>query len=132
VQTFTFPGFPGTKFQTGMLVFGMPVKGKTGHDLEIAFNDVIDDLVSEGITADELAAVKQRARANFIRGLQGNSGMAAQLAQYHKDYGDWRELFKEVERIESVTLEDVQRVAGEVFVESNRNVGIIETEDTES
>ncbi|MFT5316516.1 MAG: putative Zn-dependent peptidase, partial [Candidatus Krumholzibacteriia bacterium] len=54
VQTFTFPGFPGTKFQTGMLLFGMPVKGKTGADLEVAFNLEIDKLVADGITADEL------------------------------------------------------------------------------
>ena len=82
--------------------------------------------------ADELEAVKQRTRANFIRGLQGNSGMASQLAWYQTFHGDWRELFNEVERIEAVTLDDVKRVAGEVFVPSNRTVGIIETEETDS
>jgi predicted Zn-dependent peptidase len=55
--------------------------------------------------------------------------MAGQLAQYQTLMGDWRELFNEVERIEAVTLEDVQRVAGEIFIQDNRTVGIIETED---
>ena len=55
--------------------------------------------------------------------------MASQLAWYQTYMGDWRELFNEVERIEAVTLEDVKRVAGEIFVETNRTVAIIETED---
>ncbi len=132
VQAMTFPGFPGQKFQTGLLIFGMPVKDKTGYDIEDAVYAEIDKIVAEGITAEELEGVKQRTRANFIRGLQGNSGMASQLAWYQTFHGNWRELFNEVERIEAVTLEDVKRVAGEVFVPSNRTVGIIETEDTDS
>jgi predicted Zn-dependent peptidase len=89
----------------------------------------IDKIVAEGITAEELEAVKQRTRANFIRGLRGNAGMAGQLAWYQTYTGDWRDLFKEVEEIEAVTLEDVKRVAGEIFVKTNRTVAIIETEE---
>ena len=132
VNAFCFSGYPGIKYQTGMLVFAMPVKGKTGYDLEEAIYVEIDKIVAEGITAGELEAVKQRTRANFIRGLGGNGGMAEQLAYYQTYTGDWRSLFDEVEQIESVTLEDVQRVAKEVFVSSNRTVAIIETEEDAS
>ncbi len=132
VQAMTFPGFPGQKYQTGLLLFGLPVKGKTGYDLEEAIYAEIDKIVADGITATELEGVKQRTRANFIRGLQGNAGMAGQLAWYQTYHGDWRELFNEVSRIEAVTLDDVKRVAGEIFVETNRTVGIIETEESDS
>jgi len=104
----------------------------TGYDLEKAVYAEIDKIVEEGITAEELAAVKQRTRANFIRGLRGNGGMAGQLASYQTFSGDWRKLFDQVEEIESVTLDDVKRVAGEVFVKSNRTVAIIETEEDDS
>ena len=129
VQAMTFPGFPGQKYQTGLLCFAIPVKGKTGQDMEEAIYAEIDKIVAEGITAEELEAVKQRTRANFIRGLRGNSGMASQLAWYQTYTGDWRGLFQEVEQIEAVTLEDVQRVAGEIFIETNRTVAIIKTEE---
>ena len=129
VQAMTFPGFPGQKFQTGLIVFAMPVKGKTAYDMEEAIYVEIDKFVAEGITAEELEAVKQRTRANFIRGLRGNGGMASQLAWYQTYTGDWRNLFNEVAQIEAVTLEDVKRVAGEVFTKTNRTVGIIETEE---
>ncbi len=125
----SFAGFPGQKYQTGLLVFAIPVKGKTGYDMEEAIFAEIDKIVEEGITAEELAAVKQRTRANFIRGLRSNSGMAGQLASYQTFAGDWRELFNQVERIEAVTLDDVKRVAAEIFVRTNRTVAIIETED---
>lgn len=128
VQAMAFPGFPGQKLETGLLVVGIPVKDRTAADMESAINAEIERLVADGITEQELAAVKQRTRAQFIRGLQGNGGMAEQLAYYQTYFGDWRRLFDAVERIEAVTLEDVKRVAGGVFRESNRTVAIIETE----
>jgi predicted Zn-dependent peptidase len=130
VQAMTFPGFPGQKHETGLLVFALPTKGKTALDMEEAIYQEIDRIVADGITAEELEGVKQRARANFVRGLQGNAGMASQLAWYQTFMGDWRELFDEVERIEAVTLDDVRRVAAEVFTETNRTVAVIETEDS--
>jgi len=128
VQAMAFPGFPGQKYETGLLVFGIPVKDKTAADMEAAIDAEIARVVSEGITEAELAAVKQRARAEFVRGLQGNGGMAEQLAFYQTMFGDWRRLFDAVERIEAVTLEDVKRVAAGVFKPSNRTVAVIETE----
>lgn len=129
VQTMAFAGFPGQKFDTGLLVVGIPTKGKTGADVEKAIDAEIERLVKDGITADELAAVKQRSRADFIRGLDGNGGMAEQLGFYQTFMGDWRRLFDEMARIDAVTLEDVGRVAAEIFVPTNRTVAIIETED---
>jgi len=129
IQAMSFAGFPGQKHDTGLIVFAVPSKGKTGYDVEEAVYAEIDKIVAEGITAEELEAVKQRTRANFIRGLRGNAGMASQLAYYQTFTGDWRELFKQVEAIDSVTLADVKRVAAKVFDSKNRTVGIIETEE---
>ncbi len=56
--------------------------------------------------------------------------MASQLAWYQTYTGNWRNLFDEVARIDAVTLDDVQRVAAKVFVETNRTVAVIETEDS--
>ncbi|PJA77127.1 peptidase M16 [bacterium CG_4_9_14_3_um_filter_65_15] len=132
VNTAAFPGYPGEKFETGLLVFAMPAKDKTGEDLEVAVNEQIQDIVDNGITAEELDAVKQRTRAGFIRGLDGNGGMAGQLAYYQTYMGDWRELFNEVGRIDAVSLDDVKRVAGEIFDVNNRTVAILKTQDQES
>ena len=71
--------------------------------------------------------MKRRARANFVRSLQGNGGLAYQLAYYQGKQGDWREMFKQLEAIDAVTLADVQRVSREIFVPNNRTVAYIKT-----
>ena len=75
----------------------------------------------------ELQMAKIRAKAALIRGLGDNSSLAQQLSYYQTRFGDWRELFHQVKRIESVRKEDVRRVANAAFVASNRTVGIIES-----
>ena len=45
-------------------------------------------------------------------------------------FGDWRELFRDVDRIDKVTKEDVMRVAQQTFVPTNRTVAMIVNEDT--
>jgi hypothetical protein len=49
------------------------------------------------------------------------------LAIYQTRYGDWRELFHSVDRIDKVTKADIRRVANDTFQDTNRTVGVIET-----
>jgi predicted Zn-dependent peptidase len=62
-----------------------------------------------------------------LRSLDDNEGLAANLATFQMRFGDWRELFKQLERIDKVTKADIRRVAQATFVPSNRTVGTIET-----
>jgi predicted Zn-dependent peptidase len=70
--------------------------------------------------------VKTRAKANLIRRLADNEGLAGQLASYQTRYGDWRELFRSVDRIDKVTKADIRRIANKIFIEGNRTVAVIE------
>lgn len=101
--------------------------GHTTKELGDAIHAEIDRLKTEDVTDDELRMVKTRARANLIRGLDSNEGLAQALATYQTLYGDWRELFRSVDRINAVTKQDIRRVANEVFLPTNRTVGIVET-----
>jgi predicted Zn-dependent peptidase len=71
--------------------------------------------------------ITTRAKANLLRGLANNEGLAYQLALYQARYDDWRELFHQVETLDKVTKADIRRVANQTFVPTNRTVGIIET-----
>jgi predicted Zn-dependent peptidase len=86
----------------------------------------IDNIKKEDITDDELKMIKTRSKANLIRGLADNEGLATQLATYQTRYGDWRELFRSVDRIDHVTKADIRRIANETFVDTNRTIGVIE------
>ena len=101
--------------------------GHTPQEVADAIHVEIDRLKKEDISDDELKMVKTRAKTSLIRGLDSNEGLAEQLAIYQTLYDDWRELFRSVDRIDAVTKADIRRVANQVFVPTNRTVGIIET-----
>lgn len=124
-QTGAFNGFPGNKYQNLMLVFAFPTPDHTNEEVQAAIRAEIERLQTELITDDELAMVKTRAKAGLVRSLASNTGIGQQLAAYEVLYGDWKELFRNVERIEKVTKQDIQRVAREALVPVRRTVAMI-------
>jgi predicted Zn-dependent peptidase len=122
-----FSGLPGNKYPHLFSFYAVPVPGHTPQELGDAIHAEIDRIKKEDITDDELKMIKTRAKADLIRGLADNQGLAQQLAIYQSRYGDWRELFKSVDRIDKVTKADIRRVANQTFMENNRTVGINET-----
>src|SRR5437667_7554800 len=121
-----FTGFPGTKYPHLFAFFAFPLPGHTPREIEDAIHVEIERLKKEDITDDELKMIKTRAKANLVRGLAENEGLAFQLGQAQARYGDWRESFRQVDRIDKVSKADIRRVANQIFVPTNRTVGIIE------
>jgi predicted Zn-dependent peptidase len=127
-----FSGFPGSKYPSLFSFFAIPVPPHTPEELATAIHEEIEKLKTQDVTDEELAMVKTRAKANLIRGLADNEGLAQQLAFFQTNYGDWRELFRNVDRMDKVTKADVRRVANKVFVESNRTVAMIESKTAQA
>ena len=119
-------GFPGVKYPHLFYFFAAPMPGHTPNEVATAIHTEIDRLKKEDISDDELKMIKTRAKANLVRGLDSNEGLAQSLATFQTLYGDWRELFRSVDRINAVSKADIRRVANQVFVPTNRTVGIIE------
>jgi predicted Zn-dependent peptidase len=119
--------FPGAKYPHLFYFFALPMPGHKPEEIGDAIHAEIDRLKKEDVSDEELKMVKTRAKANLIRALDSNEGLANDLALYQTFYGDWRELFRTVDRIEAVTKADIRRVANQVFVPTNRTVGVIES-----
>jgi len=109
----------------------MPAKGHTGQECEQAIYDQIEILKTALVSPEELKKAKANVRAGLIRELNSNYSLAMNLAFYDVITGDWRNLFRELDKIERVTAEDIQRIAKEYFTSKNRSVGIIETTGAE-
>jgi predicted Zn-dependent peptidase len=122
-----FSGWPAIKYPHLFAFYAFPMPGHTPQEVGDAIHVEIDRLKKEDISDDELKMIKTRSKANLIRGLADNEGLATQLATYQTRYGDWRELFRSVDRIDQVTKADIRRIANEIFVDTNRTIGIIET-----
>jgi predicted Zn-dependent peptidase len=121
-----FSGFPGEKYPGLFAVYAVPLPGHTPEEMRTAIHKELDRLKTEDVTDEELARFKTRAKADLLRGLADNEGLAHQLAEYQTRYGDWRQLFRELDKINAVTKEDVRRVANKIFIENNRTSARIE------
>jgi predicted Zn-dependent peptidase len=123
-----FSPFPGDKYPGLFAFYAVPLPGHTPAEMRDAIHKEIDKLKTADVTDEELAMYKTRTRADLLRGLADNQGLANSLAQYQTRYGDWRELFRQLDKVDKVTKADIRRVANEVFVPSNRTESWIETE----
>jgi predicted Zn-dependent peptidase len=122
-----FTGLPGNKYPHLFAFYAFPLPGHKPDEMADAIHVEIEKLKKEDIGDEELRMIKTRAKANLIRSLGSNEGLANSLALYQARYDDWRELFRSVDRIDKVTKADIRRVANQTFVPTNRTVGIIET-----
>ncbi len=118
-----FSGFPGDKYPNLMLFYALSTPGTDLDTLAIALRAEIDLLKTELVTLEELERVKTQLKASLVRTLDSNMGMARVLAEYDAKTGSWRNVFDELETIEAVTAEDIQRVASTTFTAENRTIG---------
>lgn len=115
----------------GLFIFyAFPAKGHTNEESLQAIDAQIDKLKAELVSREELRRAMTRAKVRLIRSLTSNSGLARELAYHQVITGDWRNLFRQTEAINQVTVQDVQRVAKQTFTAKNRSVGRIETTQT--
>jgi predicted Zn-dependent peptidase len=114
--------FPGGRRENLFLLFLVPNAGKTTQDCEKAAYEIIDRLKTEKVSEEQLKRVKTLLRAQLIRGLDSNSGMAQNLATTKALFGDWRKAFQQLEDIDKVTADDVMAAAKKYLVAKNRTV----------
>ena len=122
-----FNGYPGSKYPNLFVFYAVSTPGHTPEELRDAIHVEIERVKKEDITDDELAMIKVRAKADLVRGLGDNEGLAQQLGGAQALFGDWREVFRHVDDIGKVSKADIRRVANATFQESNRTVGMIES-----
>jgi len=122
-----FNGFPGQKYPSLFVFYAVPTPGHKPAEVRAAVQEEITRLKNEDVSDDELKMVKTRAKAALLRKLDNNQGLAFEMGVAEALFGDWRELFRRVEKIDKVTAADVRRVANKTFVDSNATVGYLES-----
>ncbi len=125
LQAQGFSGFPGDKYPNLMLFYALTAPGHTVEEVAQALHQEIERLQTDPVSATELDRVKTQARADLLRSLDSNMGLAQLLTEYEVKTGDWRNLFTELDKIIAVTPADILRVARATFTPANRTVGKI-------
>lgn len=121
-----FTGMPGRKYPHLFVFYAIPTPDIKPQQLRAAIHEEIEKLKNSVATDDELQMIRARAKMRLLGSLGSNQSLAISMATAQQRYGDWREIFRRVERIDKVSKEDIQRVARNVFVESNRTAAWIE------
>ena len=114
--------FPGGKYPSLFIFFSVPNSGHTVEENEKAMYEIIERVKKEKVDASAIERVRTKLRADLIRKLDSNSGLASELCTYSVNFGDWRKLFTQLDEYNKVTAEDVQRVAKAYLIESARTV----------
>jgi predicted Zn-dependent peptidase len=123
-----YGSYPGDKYPGLFIFYAHPTPGHTPAEIATALHKEIEKLKTADVSDEELAMYKTRAKADLLRGLADNQGLANSLAEYQTRYGDWRELFRQLDKVDKVTKADIRRVANATFVASNRTSAWVETE----
>jgi len=132
LQVSAFNGYPGQKYETLFATLAIPNQGVGVDTMETSILEEIEKIKNGEISQEALDRARTNARANLIRSLDSNSGLASSLASAENLRGDWRKVFTDIEKLNEVTVDDIQRVANEYLTKDNRTVGAIVNEDNSS
>ncbi len=104
----------------GLFLFRLIAQqGKTPEMLETMLWQELDDIRRNGVTAHELQKAKNRIETMFVRAVTSLQSRADLLNSFRVLAGDAGQVNTHLEKLQAVTLEDVQRVAAKYLTEHN-------------
>ncbi len=117
-------GFPFQWGEPGIVTFmGQVAKDKDISATQVALLKTIEDVKNAPITQDEVDRAKAKFTKDFELGFNSSERIAKNLSEW-VGMGDWRMIFLNRDRMEKVSLEDVQKAAEEYLVNDNRTLGL--------
>ncbi len=122
VSTYTAPG---SRYPNLFVVSATPRYPHSVVEVETAIDKQLQRLATEPVADAELQQVKQRLRADLLRGLRSNNGLARMISHYQLVAGDWRYLVDYPDIIDSITAEEIQNLARRYFTATNRTVAVV-------
>jgi predicted Zn-dependent peptidase len=130
-----FAGYPANKYPSLFIIYSAPSKDHTNQENDTEIIAEIEKVKTELMSDEELKKIKARARAKLINELASpsspiletiNDGLAYQLAYYELIRNGWRNMFKELDRVNALTAEDIRRVANEYLDLDRRTLALLE------
>lgn len=119
-------GMPGARYANLFMISGTPRHPHGPEELEEAVYAELEKLKKEPVKKQELEKIINQLRAEFIRELNSNSGLASRLSYYEIIAGDYRYMTRYIETIEKVTPKDIMEAARKFLTEENRTVAVLQ------
>ncbi len=117
-------GFPFQWAEPGVVSFMAQVaKDKDLNATKDALLAVLENVKDNPITEEEVSQAKANLIKQFELSFNSSEGVALQISEW-LGMGDWRLMFLDRDRLEQVTVEQVQTAAEEYLVNDNRSLGM--------
>lgn len=118
-------GFPWERVGPGIVwLFAVANQGVDIGRVEAVMDETIAEVRDNGVTQAELEKARNNYLANSIRERVDVGGLAEAIQWANHNFGDPEAAFTRLDRIRSLTTEDLRRVANEYLVPGNRAVVI--------
>jgi zinc protease len=105
---------------------GQPAAGKTIAELEAALRGEIKRIQDEGVSAEELTRVKTQSIAAQIYKRDSLMAQAMEIGGIEAAGQSWRDIDALLEKIKSVTAEEVQAVARKYFTDDTLSIAVLD------
>jgi zinc protease len=112
--------------ETMFLLAGQPAAGKTIGELEAALRAQIKRIQDEGVTPEELKRIKTQTIAGQVYKRDSLMAQAMEIGHSEASGVHWRDIDKLLEKIRSVTAEEVQAVAKKYFGDDTLTVATLD------
>ena len=117
---------PTLRGEATFVLEGQPAEGRTVADLEAALRGEIKRIQTEGISAEELKRVKVQTIASQVYKRDSLMAQAMEIGGIEAAGLGWRDIDKMLEKIRSVTAEEVQAVAKKYFNDDELTIAVLD------
>jgi len=123
----TVNGLPGARYPNLFVIFATPRQSHDCRELEKAIEQELEMLKQTPIPEQELQKVKNQMKADFIRYLNSNNGLASMISYYEVLTGDYRYLTSHINRIDKITPAEIMQAAQKYLKKNNKTVATLVT-----
>nr|WP_320048241.1 pitrilysin family protein [uncultured Desulfuromonas sp.] len=113
---------PGARYDNLFVVSLTPRSPHSTAELEQALYRELEQLKAQPVSDEELTPVRKRLRADRLRYLRSNNGLANMLTRFQVVAGDWRYLVDYDQNVAGIGGEELQQVAQRWLTKDNRTV----------
>jgi zinc protease len=118
--------------ETQFMLVGQPAAGKTVAELEAALRAEIVRIQNEGVTEEEMKRVKTQTIAAQVYKRDSLMAQAMEIGHAEASGVNWRDIDKLLDKIRSVTAEEVQAVAKKYFGDDTLTVAVLDPQPLDS
>jgi zinc protease len=108
------------------LLAGQPAAGRTVAELEAALREELRRIRDEGVSEEELKRVKTQLVAAQVYKRDSMMAQAMEIGRMEAVGFSWRDIDRIIEKIKSVTAEEVQAVAKKYFTDDTLTVATLD------